>query len=76
MAKTTSRNVAGKGTSRGASTGRYSGSIARGTRVAPVTDTDLVGAVRLTSPQQVDRLGKLKQRVDAEMKHRGMRDSA
>ena len=75
--KTTRPLTGSGGTSRSTSTGRYvSGSFARGTKVSPVTDVDVVGAVRLTTRQQVDRLGKLKQRIDAEMKNRGMRDSA
>lgn len=74
----TTRSVTGSAsTGRSTTTGRFvSGSFARGTKMPPVTDVDVVGAVRLTTPQQVDRLGKLKQRIDAEMKHRGMRDSA
>lgn len=76
--KTASENVAsGKTVNRSASSGRFtSGSSARGARVQPPTDSDLVGSVRLTTPQQVARLGRLKQRVDAELQRRGMRDSA
>lgn len=71
------RRATGKSNPRSSISGRFvSGSSARGTRVQPPTDSDLVGSVRLTTPQQVARFGKLKQRVDAELQQRGMRESA